>query len=83
LAPADASQEPLENVRQTVRGFAKDAVIRSNLVFAGPKAGGHLIVGYHLVLKEDKSNFEDHLKFSEIISDLFGSRPPSGCGFRG
>jgi glycosyltransferase involved in cell wall biosynthesis/peptidoglycan/xylan/chitin deacetylase (PgdA/CDA1 family) len=59
-----ASQEPLENVRQTVRGFAKDAVIRSNLVFRRPrKAGGHLIVGYHLVLKEDKSNFEDHLKF--------------------
>jgi glycosyltransferase involved in cell wall biosynthesis/peptidoglycan/xylan/chitin deacetylase (PgdA/CDA1 family) len=60
---------PTENARLKLRGFCKDAVIRANLaVHRSKEAKGHQIVGYHLVLKEDKSNFEDQLKF---FSDHF------------
>jgi len=53
-----------ESAKLRIYRLGKDAVIRTSLVARRPKKPeGHLIVGYHLVLKEDKRNFEDHIRF--------------------
>ena len=55
---------PYEKTKNQLRSFAKDAFIRMSLASRRPgKAKGNLIIAYHLVLKEDRENFEDHLKF--------------------
>jgi peptidoglycan/xylan/chitin deacetylase (PgdA/CDA1 family) len=49
--------------------FAKSAIIRGKLAASRPgRAKGNLIVAYHLVLKEDRENFEEQIKF---FSDHF------------
>jgi glycosyltransferase involved in cell wall biosynthesis/peptidoglycan/xylan/chitin deacetylase (PgdA/CDA1 family) len=68
-----APDRPYEQVKHTLRSFGKDAIIRTSIALRRPgKAKGHLIVAYHLVLKEDRNNFEDHLKF---FSDHFRISP--------
>ncbi len=53
-----------ERAKLRIYRLGKEAVIRTSLAVRRPnKPKGHLIVGYHLVLKEDKRNFEDHIKF--------------------
>jgi peptidoglycan/xylan/chitin deacetylase (PgdA/CDA1 family) len=57
-------EKPLESARLRMRAFGKDMAIRANVAARRPrKAGGHLILGYHLVLKEDRCNFENQIKF--------------------
>ncbi len=65
----DAPRKPSQKALWLLRRIGKDAVIRGNLAIRRHrKAKGHLILGYHLVLKEDRAQFEDHLKF---FSDYF------------
>jgi peptidoglycan/xylan/chitin deacetylase (PgdA/CDA1 family) len=60
---------PIERSKLRIRSIARKAIIRSSVLARRPrKAKGHSILAYHLVLKEDKRNFEDHLKF---FSDHF------------
>jgi glycosyltransferase involved in cell wall biosynthesis/peptidoglycan/xylan/chitin deacetylase (PgdA/CDA1 family) len=55
---------PLERTQLGIRSLAKKAIIRSSVTVRRPrKAKGNLIVAYHLVLKEDRRNFEEQLKF--------------------
>jgi len=51
------------------RRFAKKIII-DGIVTAMPriKANGHRILAYHLVLREDRKQFEDHIKF---LTDYF------------
>jgi len=52
-----------------MRRLGKDAIIRGNLLMRRHiKAKGHLILAYHLILKEDRDQFEDHIRF---FSDHF------------
>jgi peptidoglycan/xylan/chitin deacetylase (PgdA/CDA1 family) len=53
-----------EKVRLSLRRIAKKAFIQGSVLARRPKhARGNLILAYHLVLKEDRRTFEDHLKF--------------------
>jgi peptidoglycan/xylan/chitin deacetylase (PgdA/CDA1 family) len=57
-------QRHVEKARLRIRSVAKNAIIRGSVAVRRPrKAKGHLIVAYHLVLKEDRRNFEEHLNF--------------------
>jgi peptidoglycan/xylan/chitin deacetylase (PgdA/CDA1 family) len=57
-------EKRLESTKLRMRTFGKDMIIRSNLAVRRPGiAGGHLILGYHLVLKEDRCNFENQIRF--------------------
>jgi glycosyltransferase involved in cell wall biosynthesis/peptidoglycan/xylan/chitin deacetylase (PgdA/CDA1 family) len=52
-----------------MRRFGKNAIIQGKLAASRPRrAKGHLIVAYHLVLKEDREKFEDQVRF---FSDNF------------
>lgn len=67
-------ERPLERDLQRMRGFGKDAVIRGRAALRRPrKPGGHSILAYHLILKEDCGRFEEHIKF---FKDHFRIRPP-------
>jgi glycosyltransferase involved in cell wall biosynthesis/peptidoglycan/xylan/chitin deacetylase (PgdA/CDA1 family) len=75
-----APEKRLESAKLRMRAFAKDIVIRADVAARRPrKAGGHLILGYHLVLKEDRCNFENQIKFFKdhfrlcSISDLLNA----------
>jgi glycosyltransferase involved in cell wall biosynthesis/peptidoglycan/xylan/chitin deacetylase (PgdA/CDA1 family) len=58
------SRNSFVRAKLRLRSAAKKAVIRSRVFACRPqKAKGHSIIGYHLVLKEDRQNFEDQLKF--------------------
>ena len=52
-------------LRQQGRALAKRAVIRTRVAFAGRRRvpRGNRILVYHLVLKEDRRRFEEHLAF--------------------
>lgn len=64
-----APGHPYDKVKYKLRGFGKDAYIKMNVTTRRPgKAKGNLIIAYHLVLREDRANFENHLKF---FSDHF------------
>ncbi|MBN1570675.1 MAG: glycosyltransferase [Acidobacteria bacterium] len=53
-----------ERTKLRIRNMAKKAVIQGSVLAHRPqKAKGHSIIAYHLVLEEDRRNFEDHLKF--------------------
>lgn len=53
-----------EHTKLQMRALGKDAIIRASLAARRPKMPkGNAIVGYHLVLKEDRSNFENQIKF--------------------
>lgn len=59
----------VERSKLRIRSIARKAIIRSSVLACRPrKAKGHSILAYHLVLREDRRNFEDHLKF---FSDHF------------
>ncbi len=58
-----------ERAMLSMRRLGKDAIIRGNLLMRQRiKAKGHLILAYHLILKEDRGQFEDHIRF---LSDYF------------
>jgi glycosyltransferase involved in cell wall biosynthesis/peptidoglycan/xylan/chitin deacetylase (PgdA/CDA1 family) len=57
-------QKSLDRSKQRLRRLGKSAFIWSNTAVCRPaKAKGNLILAYHLVLKEDKRKFEDHIRF--------------------
>jgi glycosyltransferase involved in cell wall biosynthesis/peptidoglycan/xylan/chitin deacetylase (PgdA/CDA1 family) len=61
--------KPAPKATWLLRRTGKDVYIRGNLAMRRPKrAKGNLILAYHLVLKEDRARFEDHLRF---FSDYF------------
>jgi hypothetical protein len=52
-----------------MRQFGRNAIIQAKLATSRPRrAKGHLILAYHLVLKEDRGKFEDQVRF---FSDSF------------
>lgn len=54
----------LARSRAGIRSFARKAIIQGSVAACRPtKPKGHAILAYHLVLKEDRQNFENHLKF--------------------
>jgi glycosyltransferase involved in cell wall biosynthesis/peptidoglycan/xylan/chitin deacetylase (PgdA/CDA1 family) len=74
----------LERTRLGIRSLAKKSIIRSSVAVRRPrKAKGNLLVAYHLVLKEDRRNFEEQLKFfgdhfrlcspSELLAEASGN----------
>jgi glycosyltransferase involved in cell wall biosynthesis/peptidoglycan/xylan/chitin deacetylase (PgdA/CDA1 family) len=63
----------IERSKHRIRRIVKKSIIRSSVLARRPrKAKGHSILAYHLVLKEDRRNFEDQLKF---FSDHFSISP--------
>ncbi len=55
---------PFHHIRQEIRQVSKAAVCRTAVVLrANPKPKGHRILVYHLVLPEDRRNFEEHIRF--------------------
>jgi glycosyltransferase involved in cell wall biosynthesis/peptidoglycan/xylan/chitin deacetylase (PgdA/CDA1 family) len=57
-------QRRFEKAKLGARSLAKRAIIRGSLAVRRPhKAKGNLLVAYHLVLKEDRRNFDEQLKF--------------------
>jgi glycosyltransferase involved in cell wall biosynthesis/peptidoglycan/xylan/chitin deacetylase (PgdA/CDA1 family) len=62
-------QKPVERALQNMRRLGKSAVIRGRTALNRPqKPRGHSILAYHLVLKEDRRQFEEHIRF---FNDFF------------
>jgi glycosyltransferase involved in cell wall biosynthesis/peptidoglycan/xylan/chitin deacetylase (PgdA/CDA1 family) len=76
-------QRNFEKAGLGLRRIGKDAIIRGNVAVRRPqKAKGHVIIAYHLVLREDRKNFESHLRFFRDhfrISSLHDLLQDSAC----